>query len=99
MPRCSAFEKLGLPEFPVILAPLAGVSDHPFRRVCAGQGASLTYVEMLSAKAILYKSQRTFDMMARHAEESVLGVQVCRAVLSRIDDNHESPLCPVGQAP
>ena len=76
MPRCPAFEKLGLPEFPIILAPLAGVSDHPFRRVCAGQGASLTYVEMLSAKAILYKSQRTFDMMARHAEESVLGVQV-----------------------
>lgn len=74
--RPSAFDKLGFPEFPVLLAPLAGVSDHPFRRTCASQGASLTYVEMLSAKAILYESKRTFEMMARHPEETILGVQV-----------------------
>jgi tRNA-dihydrouridine synthase B len=74
--RIPAFDKLGFPRFPVLLAPLAGVSDHPFRRVCARQGASLTYVEMLSAKAILFKSKRTFDMMARHADEGILGVQV-----------------------
>lgn len=76
MVRILSFDKLGFPEFPVVLAPLAGVSDHPFRRVCAGQGASLTYVEMLSAKAILYNSKRTFDMMARHESEGILGVQV-----------------------
>ena len=76
MSRIAAFDKLGFPEFPVVLAPLAGVSDHPFRRVCARQGASLTYVEMLSAKAILYNSKRTFEMMVRHEDESVLGVQV-----------------------
>lgn len=60
----------------VFLAPLAGVSDIPFRRICQAQGAGLTYVEMLSATAIRYNSKRTFEMMARHASESILGVQV-----------------------
>lgn len=60
----------------VFLAPLAGVSDVPFRRICQEQGAGLTYVEMLSSTAIRYKNKRTFEMMARHASESVLGVQV-----------------------
>lgn len=60
----------------VFLAPLAGVSDIPFRRVCQEQGAGLTYVEMLSSTAIRYKNRRTFEMMARHSSESVLGVQV-----------------------
>lgn len=74
--RIPAFDKLGFPDFPVLLAPLAGVTDHPFRRTCAAAGASLTYVEMLSAKAILYESKRTFEMMVRHADETKLGVQV-----------------------
>jgi nifR3 family TIM-barrel protein len=39
-------------------------------------GAGLTYVEMLSATAIRYKNKRTFEMMARHADEGILGVQV-----------------------
>jgi tRNA-dihydrouridine synthase B len=60
----------------VFLAPLAGVSDIPFRRICQDQGAGLTYVEMLSSTAIRYKNKRTFEMMARHASENVLGVQV-----------------------
>jgi tRNA-dihydrouridine synthase B len=70
------FERLGLPKFPVILAPLAGVSDHPFRRACARNGADLTYVEMISATAMLYESKRTFDMLRRHDSESILGVQI-----------------------
>jgi len=60
----------------VFLAPLAGVSDIPFRRICQELGAGLTYVEMLSATAISYNNKRTFEMMARHKSESVLGVQV-----------------------
>lgn len=72
----SVFERLGLPKFPVILAPLAGVSDHPFRRACARNGADLTYVEMISATAMLYESKRTFDMLRRHDSESILGVQI-----------------------
>lgn len=72
----TSLKRLGLPERPVFLAPLAGVSDHPFRRVCAALGADLTYVEMLSATALLFESPRTFQMMHRHPSESVLGVQV-----------------------
>ncbi|APJ03839.1 tRNA dihydrouridine synthase [Silvanigrella aquatica] len=60
----------------VFLAPLAGVSDVPFRRICQELGAGLTYVEMLSAVAISYNNKRTFEMMARHKSENVLGVQV-----------------------
>lgn len=60
----------------VFLAPLAGVSDVPFRRICQELGAGLTYVEMLSATAIAYENKRTFEMMARHKSESILGVQI-----------------------
>lgn len=72
----AAFRRLGLPANPVLLAPLAGVSDHPFRRVCARQGADLTYVEMLSATALLFESPRTYQMAKRHPDESILGVQI-----------------------
>jgi tRNA-dihydrouridine synthase B len=60
----------------VFLAPLAGVSDIPFRRICQEKQAGLTYVEMLSSVAIAYGNKKTFDMMARHPKEEVLGVQV-----------------------
>lgn len=70
------FQSLGLRPDPIFLAPLAGVSDIPFRRVCSDNGADLTYVEMLSAIALVYKSKRTFEMMARHPDEKKLGVQV-----------------------
>lgn len=71
-----ALKKLGLPGQPLILAPLAGVSDHPFRRICARQGADLTYVEMISATAMIFESRRTFEMLKRHESESILGVQL-----------------------
>jgi tRNA-dihydrouridine synthase B len=61
---------------PALLAPLAGVSDYPFRRVCAMLGADLTYVEMLSATALVHNSARTLQMMTRHPAEALLGVQV-----------------------
>jgi tRNA-dihydrouridine synthase B len=70
------FAKMGMPERPIILAPLAGVSDHPFRRVCAARGADLTYVEMLSAAAISFRSKRTIEMCERHSTEMILGVQL-----------------------
>lgn len=72
----NVFKKLGISERPIMLAPLAGVSDHPFRRTCARYGADLTYVEMLSATALSHKSPRTLEMAIRHPEEKILGVQV-----------------------
>lgn len=72
----STFRRLGLSECPVFLAPLAGVSDHPFRRMCSAHGAELTYVEMISATALLYDSKRTLSMLTRHDSEQKLGVQL-----------------------
>ena len=70
------FEELGIGGTPVILAPLAGVSDHPFRRACQAQGADLSYVEMISATALSYRSKKTLEMLVRHPDEPLLGVQV-----------------------
>ncbi|MCX6110747.1 MAG: tRNA-dihydrouridine synthase [Proteobacteria bacterium] len=75
-PHTHPWARLGLGERPIFLAPLAGVSDHPFRRLCALQGATLTYVEMLSATALLFESPRTYGMMDRHPSEPILGVQL-----------------------
>lgn len=60
----------------VLLAPLAGVSDVAFRRICTELGASLTYVEMLNAFALMNGSKTTEAMLARDASEKILGVQV-----------------------
>jgi len=71
------FSKLGLSEFPLFVAPLAGVSDIPFRLMCTRiGGADLGYVEMLSAVAILYKNRRTWEMLDSHPLEEKVGVQV-----------------------
>ena len=43
----------------LILGPMAGVTDLPFRLLCKEQGASLVYTEMISAKGILYKNKNT----------------------------------------
>lgn len=42
----------------LILAPMAGVTDLPFRLLCKEQGAGLLCMEMVSAKAILYKNKK-----------------------------------------
>ena len=44
---------------PLVLAPMAGVTDLPFRVLCKEQGAGLICMEMVSAKAILYKNKNT----------------------------------------
>jgi len=60
----------------VLLAPLAGVTDVPFRRICADYGAALTYVEMLVSVAVIYKSRKTWEMLARHPSETRVRVQL-----------------------
>ncbi len=71
------FEKLGIEASePVMLAPLAGVSDAPFRRICQMHGADLTFVEMLSATALIHKNKKTHAMLHRDPAEDVCGVQL-----------------------
>lgn len=47
----------------IFLAPMAGVTDLAFRRICHKHGCSLSYTEMVSAKALSFQSQRTEGMM------------------------------------
>ena len=53
--------KIGTVEIdnPVMLAPMAGVTDLPFRLLCKEQGAGLLCMEMVSAKAIQYNNKNT----------------------------------------
>ena len=51
---------------PYILAPMAGVTDLPFRLLCMEQGAGLLCMEMISAKALQYKNKNTKILLAVH---------------------------------
>ena len=61
---------------PLILAPMAGVTDLPFRLLCKEQGYSLVYTEMVSAKAILYKNKNTRALLEVKEEEHPVAVQL-----------------------
>lgn len=60
----------------VILAPMAGVSDMPFRVLCSEQGAAMCGMEMISAKAILFNSRKTDALMAIDEKESPVSLQL-----------------------
>ena len=61
---------------PLVLAPMAGVTDLPFRVLCKEQGAGLICMEMVSAKAILYKNKNTEDLMTIHPGEHPVSLQL-----------------------
>ena len=61
---------------PFVLAPLAGVSDSPFRRLAREQGASAVYTEMVSSDGLVRGSQNTLDYCAFEPEERPIGIQV-----------------------
>ena len=60
----------------VILAPMAGVSDLPFRLLCREMGAGLVCMEMISAKAILYNNKNTDSLMKIHPQELPVSLQL-----------------------
>ena len=61
---------------PVILAPMAGVSDLPFRLLCREMGAALVCMEMVSAKAIYYNNKNTDTLMEIHPDEVPASLQL-----------------------
>ena len=61
---------------PVILAPMAGVSDLPFPLLCKEQGAGMVSTEMISAKAILYGNKNTEELMRIHPKEGPVSLQL-----------------------
>ena len=60
----------------VILAPMAGVTDLPFRLLCREQGAGLICMEMVSAKAIFYGNKNTETLMEIHPQERPVSLQL-----------------------
>ena len=60
----------------VILAPMAGVTDLPFRLLCKEQGCGLTVTEMVSAKAILYGNKNTKELLETDPAEEPVSVQL-----------------------
>ncbi|MCC8023940.1 MAG: tRNA dihydrouridine synthase DusB [Clostridium sp.] len=60
----------------VILAPMAGVTDLPFRLLCREQGCGMAVTEMVSAKAILYNNRNTKELMAVDPAEGPVAVQL-----------------------
>jgi len=61
---------------PLILAPMAGVTDLPFRLLCKEQGAGLVCMEMVSAKAIYYNNKNTESLMEIHPDEQPVSLQL-----------------------
>ncbi|MCD8218589.1 MAG: tRNA dihydrouridine synthase DusB [Clostridiales bacterium] len=60
----------------LILAPMAGVTDLPFRLLCREQGAGLLCMEMVSAKAIYYGNKNTEKLLEIHPEEQPVSLQL-----------------------
>src|SRR4029079_9491686 len=63
-------------EIPVILAPMAGVSESPFRRLCRRHGADVVVTEFLSAEGIRRENPATIDKLRFGADERTIGVQI-----------------------
>lgn len=61
---------------PFMLAPLAGVSDSPFRRLAREQGAGVVYTEMVSADGLVRGNRPTFDLCAFEPHERPIGIQL-----------------------
>ena len=61
---------------PLVLAPLAGYTDLPFREICSSHGAALVYTELLSAEAITRRHPKTLNMMKISDKERPVIIQI-----------------------
>ena len=67
-------------QLPIALAPMAGVTDLPFRVICRELGADYTVSEMVSAKALLFKNPKTFAMLEVDPREHPVAIQLFGSV-------------------
>jgi len=63
-------------EVPVILAPMAGVTDLAYRLICKEMGCGLVVTEMISAKGLYYKDIKTKDLLKTVPEETPAAIQI-----------------------
>mgnify|MGYP003290739291 CR=1 FL=1 len=62
-------------ENPLVLGPMAGVTDWAFRTICAELGANITVTEMVSSRALVYKDKKTAALLKKN-EGSLCGAQI-----------------------
>ena len=60
----------------IVLAPMAGISNSAFRRICKEMGCGLMYAEMVSDKAITYNNKKTIDMLYMTEKERPIAQQI-----------------------
>ncbi len=60
----------------LILAPMAGVCDKPFRMLCKEMGCDILYTEMISAKGLFYDNKNTIPLLSIDKSETPIGVQL-----------------------
>ena len=63
-------------EHPLALAPMAGVTDLPYRLLCKEQGAGMMCTEMVSAKGLYYGNRKSEPLMATDPKEIPVAIQI-----------------------
>ena len=61
---------------PIVLAPMAGVTDLPYRNIIRKMGCELVYSEMVSSRGLVYGSEKTFDLMEFSSEDGYMAIQL-----------------------
>jgi tRNA-dihydrouridine synthase B len=86
---------------PVILAPMSGVTDLPFRRLVKREGAGLVVSEMIASQAVIHNNKRTLQMATNAAEEFPMAVQLAgrdpeiMAEAARMNEGHGAALIDI----
>lgn len=70
------FKKLGINQTPIFLAPMAGVTDLPFRSICKSFGADVLITEMISTRGLYYGDKKTKKLLTIDEIEHPVGVQL-----------------------
>lgn len=60
----------------VLLAPMAGITDYPFRKICKEQGADAVYTEMISSEALTRHVARSLELARPFPDDHPIGVQI-----------------------
>ena len=60
----------------LVLAPMAGFTDSPFRRIARKHGASLTFTELISSEGIVRSNRKTLELFRYTGEERPIGIQI-----------------------
>ncbi len=69
-------DKIELPDFPLLLAPIEDVSDPPFRRLCKENGADLMYTEFISSEGLIRDAAKSLKKLDIFEYERPIGIQI-----------------------